>query len=241
LDEEPTATIAPAPHVIAIEFFSRRGNREELLINSQDLLNPLEGKSRWFNYSFSRPVYLTGIEILTDGYSTYDRFEIIVDHIDGTKHEERVGIDAGIVRLRLGKLCYGFRFKPDKKYFSDPKLLRVVATGFSEDEFHQFELHIKEFQKRTEALTKREAKLEEDQEEFTELSADRIELESTVGKSRAEAEQLAKSIATTKDQLQKQQERLADVQAKFTAADEKYRGIQVTIGKEETRLRLRTH
>lgn len=97
----------PTPKAISVEFFSRRGNKDERLINS-DGSAPFDARARWFNYAFSQPVYLTEISITVDGYGAGDKFDLEVEHVDGTLHEERVPVNSATVTLRLGKLCRGF-------------------------------------------------------------------------------------------------------------------------------------
>lgn len=233
-ENEQNSAIAPKEHLITTEFYSRRGNKDELLINGN--AEPFDAKSRWFTYSFARPVFLTAIEITCDGYASYDKFDIEVDHADGTRHEEKISVNSGIVRLKLGKLSNGFKFRPEKKWLSDPKILKVTSTGYTEDEFHEFEWAIKDFQQNLSKLEQREKKLEAQQEAYNSLKSERTEIESAVGKAKAESEQLTQSLASTKETVIKLQSSEKDLQQSNASAEETLRNLKTQISKESEKL-----
>lgn len=232
---ETNQSSIPSAHPITVDFYSKKGNREEILINSNDSTQQLEGKARWFSYAFQRPVYLTKIEVRTDGYSSYDKFEIVVEHVDGTFHEEKVPVSAGSVSLRLGKLSNGFRFKPASKILSEPKLLNVVATGYTEEEFHAFEWAIREFDKKHADQVARETKLAEATEEFAELKAERVELEGAVGRSKAELDQLQKSVAASTEKLARLRDQETQLQKSVSDATERLSSVQSEVERETTK------
>lgn len=188
------STSVPLPKAITVEFFSRRGNKDERLINA-DGTAPFDAKARWFSYSFNQPVYLTDITIQVDGYGAGDKFDLEVEHVDGTLHEERVPVSASAVNLRLGKLCRAFRFRPEKKWFTDPRISSVTVKGFTEAEFHQFEWAIRDYENRIRKLSEREQRAELLDTEVSEKRAEKAALETEIGKSRAELDQIQKSIA----------------------------------------------
>lgn len=225
---------APKEHLIAIEFYSRKGNKDELLINGGE--EPFDAKARWFSYTFARPVFLTKIEVVCDGYASYDKFDVEVEHVDGTKHEERIAVNSGTVRLGLGKLANGFKFRPDKKWFSEPKILSVTSTGYTQSEFHEFEWAIKGFEKSLADLERREKHLEDQQAELAALKAERVEIESAVGKAKAESVQLNQLLSTTKDSVSKQQSLEKDLQQKNSSAEETSRNLTAQITKETQKL-----
>lgn len=235
MSDSADQAVVATPHAITVDFFSRKGNREEILINSTDPTQQLEGKSRWFTYAFARPVYLTKIEVKTDGYSSYDKFEVIVDHVDGTTHDEKIPLNVGSVSLRLGKMCNGFRFKPPSKIIADTKLLSVIATGFTEEEFHRLEWAIKEYEKKAAEQTAREAKLAEATEEFAELTAERVELEGAVGRAKAELDQLQKSISSGTERMTRQKEQEAQLQKSVSDANERLSNVVSEVERETTK------
>ena len=235
--EESAAIIdPPKPHLISVNFFTKRGNKDELIINADEVTSPIDSKSRWFSYSFVRPVFLTKIEILTDGFATYDRFEIVVDHVDGTQHEERVAVENELVVLRLGKLSTGFRFKPDSRYLSKPKLLQINVTGYSEEEFHSFELNVKEYHSKLTELRKREDALEAQSDKITEYALKKTELESEIGIAKAESEQLSKQLILVAVKVSHENERLKDAVAKAAIEEEKQRNVSAAVERETTKL-----
>ena len=225
---------APKEHLIAIEFYSRKGNKDESLINGGG--EPFDARSRWFSYTFVRPVFLTAIEVTCEGYASYDKFEVEVDHVDGTKHEERIAVNSGEVKLSLGKLANGFRFHPDKKWLASPKISKVTSTGYTEEEFHEYEWAIKDFQRNLVDLDRREKKLEAQKADFDALKAERVEIESTVGKAKAESEQLTHLVSSTKETVSKLESLEKDLGQKNASAEETLRKLTAQITKESEKL-----
>jgi len=225
---------APKEHLIAIEFYSRKGNKDESLINGGG--EPFDARSRWFSYTFVRPVFLTAIEVTCEGYASYDKFEVEVDHVDGTKHEERIAVNSGEVKLSLGELANGFRFHPDKKWLASPKISKVTSTGYTEEEFHEYEWAIKDFQRNLVDLDRREKKLEAQKADFDALKAERVEIESTVGKAKAESEQLTHLVSSTKETVSKLESLEKDLGQKNASAEETLRKLTAQITKESEKL-----
>lgn len=197
-----------SPKTISVEFYSKRGNKDERLINSASG-EPFDAKARWFSYFFVQPVYLTEITISVDGYSAGDRFDLEVEHVDGTYHEERVPVSGSSVTLRLGKLSRSFRFRPEKKWFSDTKLTSVSVKGYTENEFHEFEWAIRDYEKRLAKLQEREHTIQALETDLATKRTEKVALEAEIGKSRVELDQLQKAnvaamaAAATEDERRK--------------------------------------
>jgi len=116
-------------HIIDIDFFQKFSNKTTKLINNENRDFSIDGRHRWYEYEFIEPVYITNIKIESEGYSSFDDFEIEIHHVDGTKHQQKVRVSENIVSLKLGKLVNAFRFRPDSKILSKTSIVRVVATG----------------------------------------------------------------------------------------------------------------
>ncbi len=220
------AEIEVEPHVIDIEFFSFKGNKSDSLINNTTPQAHVAGKNSWFSFTFSESIYLTAINIVCEGYENWNTFDLEVDHIDGTRHDEKVRVSGGQVNLQMGKLSAGFRFRPESKFFSKPKILQVNAIGFTLAEFHQFEWAIKEYEKKIADLAVRTSRFEKLKEDVDTLRLEKITLESEVGKSRAEAEQLKSGNSANRTSLSQQQESLKDVKSQIATAKEQQREAQ---------------
>lgn len=235
-DVERSIADRPKEHLIASEFYSRKGNKDEHLINGGG--EPFDARSRWFSYSFACPVYLTSIEVTCEGYASHDKFEVEVDHIDGTKHQERISVQSGSVKLILGKLANGFRFRPDKKWFADPKITKVTSTGYTQAEFHEFEWVIREFERKLADLEHREKKLEVQQSELAALKTERVEIESAIGKAKAESEQLNQLLSSTKETVAKLQTLEKDLRQKNNSAEETLRNLNAQISTDSGQLQV---
>ncbi len=128
----------PLPHPIEFELFSKQSNKTTKLVNSKDGYS-IDGAHRWYEFGFKEPVFITKIEILSEGYDSWNKFEVEIEHTDGTSHQERVPVENGSVVLSLGKLARELRFRPDSKWALKTSITRVVVHGYSLEEFHQLE------------------------------------------------------------------------------------------------------
>ncbi|MDP1667897.1 hypothetical protein [Phaeovulum sp.] len=194
--EDQSSVAAPKPHRIEAKFYNTRGAQFDRIINSVDPGDAIDGKNKWYKFSFVTPLYLTQIRITTEGYSSYNSFELVVDHIDGTHHEQKMQVDDDVVDLKLGKLCSAFRFRPESKFLSTPKLIQVTAAGLTLDEFHKMEMAIRDFDRNNAELIRKQGEYKALEAELSSKQANKTLLESEVGKSQAQLSQLEQQIAS---------------------------------------------
>lgn len=121
---------------------------------------------------------------------------------------------------------------------ADPKIIRVISTGYTESEFYEFEWAIKEFQRSVADLEIREKKLEARKSELDTLKAERVEIESVVGKAKVEAEQLNQLITSTKDTVAKLETQEKDLRQKNNSAEEILRNVSAQISKDSEHLQV---
>ncbi len=224
-----------SPKTISVEFYSKRGNKDERLINSASG-EPFDAKARWFSYVFTQPVYLTEITVSVDGYSAGDKFDLEVDHVDGTYHEERVPVSGTAVALRLGKLCRAFRFRPEKKWFTDTKLTSVSAKGFTEAEFHEFEWAIRDFEVRSNKLREREERIKSLESELAAKQSERVALEAEIGKSRVELDQLQKASAVATSSAAAEDEKRRHLEQRKIEAREQFNELSKQVQAKSSQL-----
>jgi hypothetical protein len=175
-----TQEIRP-PSTIPFQFFSKSENKTTQLADPEgDVV--LDGAQRWFVFEFTEPVYLTQIEINSSGYERWDKFEVQVSHIDGTRHEEQLRVEEGSVKLGLGKLCSGFQFKPDRKWYGQVKINKVVAEGYTLSQFHDLEWAVKGLTAREAGVVEKETSLANAEDRLTTLQKERSILQSEVAK-----------------------------------------------------------
>ena len=187
--------IAPSPHTISVNFYSLKGNKREEIINALDNSNAIDGRNQWYVFEFINPVYLKSVEVRFEGYESHNGFQFQVDHVDGTQHDQLIAVGVNKVTLQLGKLATGFRFKPDPKFMTRPKLCSIEALGFTIEEFHKFEWAIRDYEKSIEELEKREALQGSLIEIINSLNYEKARLDGEIGKSRAESAELSRSSA----------------------------------------------
>lgn len=203
--------IAPSLHTISVDFYSLKGSKREEIINAADNSNAFEGRSQWYVFEFINPVYLKSLEVRFEGYESHNGFQFKVDHVDGTQHDEVIPVGADKVTLQMGKLANGFRFKPDSKILTRPKLCSIEARGFTIEEFYQFEWAIRNYEKSIEELEKREALQGSLMESISLLNGEKARLEGEIGKSRAEAAELFRSSSKMELEQQSSETKLTEL------------------------------
>jgi len=228
-------TLAPIPHPIEFDFFSKQSNKTTKLVNSADGFK-LDGANRWYDFEFTQPVYLTKISIEVSGYDRWHKFEVEVDHIDGTKHQQQLPVDGENVSLKLGKLATGFRFRPDRVWITQTDILRVVATGYTLDEFHEYEAIVKNIRSRTKTIDDKEVAYKSLEESEKNLQASVKALTSEVGKLTAQRSEISESATTMSNQIKERDASKKDIETEIESLQEERRGIRAQITSDTTEL-----
>jgi hypothetical protein len=230
IDDVAANILSPKP--IAFEFFSKPENKTTQLINSSNDFF-IEGSNRWYQYDFTEPVYLLEIKVDASGYESWNQFEIEVFHSDGTTHVEKVSVDNDTVHLSLGKLCRGFRFRPDKKYYHKTAINRVVATGYSLQEFHSFEWEIKKLVQRDAEVSKKEQELIDAEASRESALGEVRNLQSQVSKHELRKTELEEKIVSLEQQVKKSESDKKDLDSEIITLQEERRSIQSEIASNE--------
>ena len=231
-ESEPVAVNS---HPIEIDFFSKQSNKTTKLINSPDGFQ-IDGTNRWFDFELTEPVYLTEIRIETSGYDGWSKFEIEVQHIDGTEHKEFVSVEDGVVSLGFGKLASAFRFRPPAKWVIKTDILRVVATGYSLEEFHDYEWSLKNIQSREKEITAKEAAFTELEEEEKSLKTSVRQLTAEVGKLTAQRDEITESVKILSEEIRQGEASKKDIQTEIESLQEERRGIRSQISSDTNEL-----
>lgn len=191
-----------APHVIPIEFFSRKTNRTTQLVENISDEKALDGRNRWYEFELETPVYAREINIISEGYSSWDEVEFEVSHLDGTHHRQKIKFSGNSSSLQLGKLISSFRFRPDAKWLTNTRIKKVSLVGLTLDEFHAYEWAIKDIEAKTAALVEREAKAEGLSEKISALERQKATLDGEIGQARAQLAKLEQSVLSVQDSLE---------------------------------------
>lgn len=236
-----SSDVAPTlPHEIDVEFYSNTSNRTYDLINNDIEEKSVSGRNRWYKFFFKDPVFLTGIEITADGYSSWNSFELEVEHIDGTRHEERINVKGNIVELQLGKLATAFKFRPDQKILASPVIQKVRATGLTLREFHEYEWALREFEKKSADLKKREVAYANLQDEIKANQIEKKQLDGDIGKASAQLTKLQSEVSAAETALLERRSQLEDAATEVESKRDERRRLNSEISEGESRLEMLT-
>ena len=223
------------PHPIEIEFFSKQSNKTTKLVNSSDGFR-IDGANRWYDFSFAEPVFVTKLEIISEGYDSWYKFEVEVFHADETFHQERIPVNNNSVSLSMGKLATSFRFKPESRWARTTSILRVVVHGYSLKEFHELEWAIKEIRKRESAVSSSEKNLTALEAAAENARVQIKELTVEVGKLTAQQGELTNKSKVLQEQIVQKEALDKDLQRELETLQETRRSIRTEISTEETKL-----
>lgn len=224
----------PQPSEIPFEFYSKPGNKTTKLADTAGNV-AIDGSNRWYEFEFNEPVYLTEIRIESEGYDSWNNFEIEVLHTDRTRHVEKISVEHGVVLLSLGKLCQSFRFRPEKKWSSKVSIIKVVATGFSLKEFHEFEWEIRSIGEREAEVANREADLEAAKQEQATALKETKSLQSQIAKLDVQRTSLEERVQVLDEQSIANEAKKKDLQVEIESLQEERRGVRSEIAKDEAR------
>lgn len=221
---------APGPISIPIDLFHKRTNKTTKLINNASPDFFIDGKHRWFRFEFEKPVYITFINILTEGYDNWNKLSLHYMDIIDDLYDIEIEYKDNTYSHKIASFVKSFQFRPDSKYsfITSQKILNVEVIGCTIDQFHELEdaiiniddnLSDLEQKHRNFAVTEdtHNQKIEQLKEEIGHLRTKRSQLESDIGKNRAEADILDSKIATLKNTLSDLQENTKDLNASLNS------------------------
>ena len=220
------------PHPIEITFFSKRSNKATKLINSDDGFS-VDGAHRWYAYDLVSPVYLTELRIEASGYDSWHKFEVEIDHIDGTKHIESVSVDSNAVTLSLRKLANGFKFRPESRWVFKTEILSVVASGYTLEEFHSLEWSVKQLDIKENRTAERERVFAEKELAESELDESISELLKQNGQLTAQKDELVQSNASLDAQVLDKGAIQKDVEREIETLQKQRREVKAEIAEDE--------
>ncbi|WP_063317136.1 hypothetical protein [Pseudovibrio sp. Ad13] len=236
--------------------FEKRENKTTKLVASSDSNAPMQGASRWFKYSFSEPVFLTEISVLTEKYHGIDKFEFRWVSIDGVKEERTIqrGDDSDFT-APINQLVSSIEFKPPKKWFTDVKILAVDLQGFQQHELKKFTALVGNLERRKDeiqsiceqALENAEQanvkinKLKAEEDEFdkkiSNKSSEITDLNNNIGRLTEERNALYADITARKKEVSELQDRLNRIGDNIGVKEKERSGLETDISSAHSELR----
>lgn len=123
---------------IPFELFNKKSNRITKLVANAVNQESMTGSNRWFQYEFTEPVFLCRIAIVTQNYGIIDNFEIEFETVEGNRESTFISSDDNFYYFDINNFVKSIRFKPPKKYFSQPEIIKVSLQGFIANELEYY-------------------------------------------------------------------------------------------------------
>lgn len=192
-------------HAIEVELYSRKTNKATQLVNNTDMNLAIDAKRTWHQFDLNEPVFVQEIEVSASGYENWHAVEFEIENTDGSKHIESVNFNGTSSKLKIGKLAKSFRIRPAERFslIASTKLISVIVTGLTLEEFNAFEWALKEIESREKKVALDEATYSDLKEDVEKKIIERNSLSSEIGKSRGELEQLGTGLTGLKTEISK--------------------------------------
>jgi len=126
----------PNPDVIQVEFYNKKNNKSEVLINNSDKNISIKGKNIFYNFSYTERVWISHVIIDTENYHSWQKIEF--QWFDkGRSFSEIVTNTNNSFVIEINDFVDVFSFKPPKTFESEAKLINIESNGFLVDDFNE--------------------------------------------------------------------------------------------------------
>lgn len=193
-------------------------NKTTKLLANSGSVGAIEAKNRWYDYEFSRPLFIGFIDISGSDMSNYDEYIFKVKLEDGKKREFTGKPKDNSIRVDINEYATSLSFKPPSVYWSifkrNPAIQKVSIHGFDKDEVGEFLYKISRTAKIKESAIAEISKVRNEANDAILLAGKKEEslqvLENTIAESTRTIEHLNASISekqTLESELQSQLDR----------------------------------
>lgn len=131
--------LAPEIPQLPFSLIENHASRSTKLVANSGDTKPVEGQNRWFEYSFTEPVFVYRVIINETNYSDYSSFEVETISEHGAIIKDKIDPDSGRVYVNVNHFIKKIRFKPPKAYFSANKSIDSIEIyGFPRSQVGNF-------------------------------------------------------------------------------------------------------
>jgi uncharacterized coiled-coil protein SlyX len=210
----------------------------KLLANSGSEL-AIDAKNRWYDYEFSRPLFIGFLDISGTDLSKYDEYEFKVKLADGGKRSLRAKPSDGELRVDINEFCTSISFKPPSIYWTifkrNPRLQKVSIHGFYKENLNDFLYKITRTTKlKNDAIAEIEAARKSTNETIEHLNAK----EQNLANIESEIEESNRTLETLNISISEKQAAEAELQAQLDRSTDRLDTFNESI--EERRQELTT-
>lgn len=131
--EQITKQDFPAPAPIPFKLLLRPDLKTSDLWVSSPTHSAIKGAAKPYEFPFKSPVLVTGVEIYTENYSSFDSFEIAWKTLNGDSVVRSYEPENGVISIRINELITNFSFKPPQKILPGKKIISIQAEGLDYD------------------------------------------------------------------------------------------------------------
>lgn len=129
------------PHIPLI-FVEKHHNKTTKLLANSGSDQSIEAKNRWFDYEFSKPLFVGFIDISGSDMSNYDEYQFRAKFEDGRKRDFTGKPKENSIRVDINEYITALSFKPPSVYWSifkrNPQIQKVSIHGFDKSELGEF-------------------------------------------------------------------------------------------------------
>lgn len=217
------------PKAIPFSFFNRPENKTTKLISVAPDQSPMTGRNIWYNFEFNELVFITSIKVEVSGYSSTNDFRFSWKTPQGeTKETVLSPLNENFIIAEINSILTSFSFKPDRKIFESPEITKVTVSGFPATSTEKYlkwigqaglfkeevEKHcatvINDAREKDEKNIKLTELINTNTKKAEELFAESKEIETRIGKLKAEQTATQSDIDGRRHQLSNLEKQIAD-------------------------------
>ena len=213
---------------IPIELFDKRANKTTNLINNTDPKNEIKARYTWYTFGFIEPLFVSELEIHTEGHTAYSKAEINITLIDDTQKTVNATNQDNSFTFQANYFVKGFSIKVDTgittKYI---KSVRVI--GYKQTSFRKLEAAISTIDQDRAEVQADKDKQNELEEQIKQLGANKAALAADVEKLEANEVKASTKTEVAEQSLREKSETLKDREAEIATAQSSLRKLRSEI------------
>lgn len=118
---------------LPFDLFEKPNNKTTRLLANATDRQPIEGRSRWFDYKLKGAHLVTSIEIDMTGYSEFSEFDVSWRDEEDTESKITVRPQNGLALVEINDFCKRISFRPPATWFSKTSINSISVYGITRE------------------------------------------------------------------------------------------------------------
>lgn len=183
---------------LPFNLFERKGNRTTKLIITSGESTPIDGKKRWFDFTFREITLVSTLTVELNGYSDFSEFDVRWVDEKGKEHQMSAYPADNTLTVRVNDLCRSISFRPPTMIFFSTYVNSVIIEGIERGNINKALTTLSDIQSYTDdvidIVDKAVARADSRIAEGVRLAAERAQIQREITQSKANLARVKKGI-----------------------------------------------